>query len=76
MDILFLVIVYRGMVIVMFAIALIVILMVQMLFVPLAQLSFQLMILLGKPLNHCGEGLHLPLQGVGQVSSLLVDGSH
>ena len=76
MDILFLVIVYRGMVIVMFATALIVILMVQMLFVPLAQLSFQLMILLGEPLNHCGEGLHLPFQGVGQVSSLLVDGSH
>ena len=43
----FLVVVHWGMVVVAFTAALFVILMVHMLFVPLAQLSFQLMILLG-----------------------------
>ena len=45
-------------------------------FVPLDQLLLQLLIALGEPLNHGGEGLHLSFQDVGWVPGLLVDGSH
>ena len=61
----FLVIVHLGMVVVAFAATLFVILIVQMLFLPLAQLSFQLMILLGESFNCHSKGLHLPFQDIG-----------
>ena len=36
-------------------------------FVPLVQLLLQLLITLGESLDYCGEGLHLPFQGVEGV---------
>ena len=48
-------------------------LVVGTLFIPLVQLLFQLLIVLGESLNCRDEGLHLPFQGVGGVSGLLDD---
>lgn len=39
-------------------------------------LMFELLILLGKSLNGCYKALHLPLQGVREVSELWIGGSH
>ena len=69
-------IIHRGAVVVTFATALFIILIVRILFVLLAQVSLQLMISLGESFNYCGKGLHLLLQGVGWLFELLVNGSN
>lgn len=44
--------------------------------VPLVHLLLQLLVALGKTFDCCYQGLNLPLQGVGGIPYLLVNGSH
>ena len=60
----FLPISYWGVVVVVFATIPFVTLIVRSSLIPLVQLLSQLLIALGKPLNCCGEDLHLSLQGI------------
>ena len=71
-----LVIICWGMIVIMFVPFLFVILIIQLPIILLLQRSFQLVIPLSESFNRCSDGLHLPLQCVGWVSSLLVGGGH
>ena len=72
----FLVIIRWGTIFVAFVPILSVILIVRLLIILLLQLSLQLVVPLSESFNYSGKGLHLPLQCVGWVPSLLVCSGH
>ena len=72
----FLVIIFRGTIVVAFIPILSVILVIQFLLISLLQLSFQLVVPLSEPFNRYGKGLYLPLQCVRWIPSILVGGGN
>ena len=72
----FLVMIRQGTIVAAFIPILSVIIIIRLLIVPLLQLSFQLVVSLSESFNCCGKGLHLPLQCIERVPSLLVGSGH